>query len=74
MMDEWIDFYADEPNEGEMVLVAWEPLEGIPTKKFKHFYGLATYSEGEYHWNSEKDYEHFRVLAWMRLPDYYEEG
>lgn len=72
-MNNWISVYAEDPPEGEVVLVAWMPIEGMPTTRFKHFYGLASYEEGEYHWSSEKDYDRIRVLAWMKLPDYYEE-
>jgi len=68
---EWVDVYSDSPNELETVLVAWEPVRGMPTKMYRHFYGLATYEDEGFTLMSDSDYEDIKVIAWMRLPKEY---
>ena len=79
----WISVEEEEPGDGQCVLVAWVPNEGMIKNGMKHFYGLAEYlmtptSDGEevglYDLLSGSAWgENIKVIAWMPLPEEYVE-
>ena len=74
----WYDADSNEPDEGECVLVAWVPKDGMVDNGMKHFYGLAEYFINPKSDGSEVGYydllsgsawgENIEVIAWMPLP------
>lgn len=78
---EWVsvdDFTPELPDnvDSDEFLIAWTPISKTGRQRPRHFYQIATWDKFEKDWHFNKGAfkkDKIKVLAWMDLPEQFEE-
>ena len=79
-MNKWISVYDNLPESEQTVLIAWRFKEEKDKHRnvYPHYFALGSYFDQTQDWIFSAEYieeekDNIEVIAWMNLPEFYEE-